>query len=227
MLRKGEFEQVLNNYKNAGIRVKGIDARGDFLKALKGIKEPEEKRKVIGKMFINIFEKEAKNIDGLKWLAQGSIYPDFIESASASTKSKNIKSHHNVGGLPKYMNLKLIEPLKKLFKDDVRKISKSMNIPKDFINRHPFPGPGLAIRIMGEVTQEKINILQEADNIFIEALKSNGLYDKVWQAGVILLSDKSVGVMGDNRSYEHIVAIRAVSSTDAMTADWVRLPYDF
>jgi GMP synthase (glutamine-hydrolysing) len=228
LLRKNEFEEVLEQYKGFGLNVKGVDASDRFLDALAGISDPEKKRKAIGKIFVDVFDDESKEVEGAKWLAQGTIYPDVIESVSATGgPSATIKSHHNVGGLPDYMKLKVVEPLKKLFKDEVRRVGRSLNMPEDLIGRHPFPGPGLAIRILGDITAEKVSLLQEADAIFIGALKRHGLYDRVWQAGVILLPVQSVGVMGDERTYERCVALRAVESTDGMTADWVDLPYPF
>jgi len=227
LLRKDEFKRVLTTYKNIGLNVKGVDASEDFLGALDGISDPELKRKTIGRIFIEVFEREAKKIKDVKWLAQGTIYPDVIESASVNSPASTIKSHHNVGGLPEKMNLKIIEPLRLLFKDEVRKVGKSLGIPVELTGRHPFPGPGLAIRIIGPVTREKLDILREADQIFIEELKKRSLYDKVWQAGVILLPVRSVGVMGDERTYENVVVIRAVESIDGMTADFSRLPWDF
>ncbi|MDX2442312.1 MAG: glutamine-hydrolyzing GMP synthase [Bacteroidales bacterium] len=227
VLRKGEFETVLNDYKSMGLNVKGVNARDRFLDALEGISEPEEKRKVIGKVFIDVFEEEAHKIEGVKWLAQGTIYPDVIESVSVNGPSATIKSHHNVGGLPDFMKLKIVEPLKLLFKDEVRRVGKAMNMDNQLIGRHPFPGPGLAIRILGAISREKVKMLQEADDIFISSLKNEGLYDEVWQAAVILLPVQSVGVMGDERTYESVVVLRAVTSTDGMTADWSHLPYDF
>ena len=228
LLRKDEFSNVLQQYKGMGLNVIGIDAKKRFYDALKNISEPEKKRKAIGAMFIDVFDEEASKIKDVKWLAQGTIYPDVIESVSATGgPSATIKSHHNVGGLPDYMKLQIVEPLKLLFKDEVRRIGKSLNINDDILSRHPFPGPGLGIRILGEVSLEKVKILQEADYIFINALKKSGLYKKVWQAGVIFLPVQSVGVMGDERTYENTVALRAVESTDGMTADWVHLPYDF
>ncbi len=225
LLRKNEFESVLENYKCLGLNVKGVDAKEHFYKALAGVTEPEKKRKIIGGGFIDIFEQEAKQIQDVKWLAQGTIYPDCIESLNIT--GMVIKSHHNVGGLPARMNLKLVEPLRLLFKDEVRRVGAELGIPKELIGRHPFPGPGLGVRILGDVTPEKVRILQEADHIFIQGLRDNGLYDQVWQAGVILLPIKSVGVMGDERTYENAVALRAVISTDGMTADWSHLPYEF
>jgi GMP synthase (glutamine-hydrolysing) len=225
LLRKNEFEDVLENYKCLGLNVKGVDAKEHFYTALAGVTEPERKRKIIGGGFIDIFEQEAKKIQDVKWLAQGTIYPDCIESLNIT--GMVIKSHHNVGGLPARMNLKLVEPLRLLFKDEVRRVGAELGVPKELIGRHPFPGPGLGVRILGDVTPEKVHILQEADHIFIQGLKDDGLYDQVWQAGVILLPIKSVGVMGDERTYENAVALRAVISTDGMTADWSHLPYEF
>jgi len=227
LLRKNEFESVLAQYKGMGLNIKGVDASQRFLNALKGISDPEQKRKAIGKAFIEVFDAEAKRINDVNWLAQGTIYPDVIESVSVKGPSATIKSHHNVGGLPDYMKLQIVEPLRMLFKDEVRRIGKTLNIDDELLGRHPFPGPGLAIRILGAITSEKVNCLQEVDAIFIEGLKSWGLYEKVWQAGAILLPINSVGVMGDERTYEKVVALRAVSSTDGMTADWVDLPYKF
>lgn len=227
LLRKNEYEDVLKSYKDLNLNVLGIDASKRFINALKGITDPEEKRKIIGKTFIEVFEEEAKKIKDVKWLAQGTIYPDVIESTSVNGPSATIKSHHNVGGLPEKMNLKIIEPLKLLFKDEVRKVGKELNIDPNILNRHPFPGPGLAIRIIGDVTEEKIKLLQEVDDIYIKGLKEFNLYDKVWQAFAVLLPIQTVGVMGDERTYENVVALRAVTSTDGMTADWAKLPYDF
>lgn len=228
LLRKNEFESVLEQYRHLGLNVKGVDASQRFLEALKGETDPERKRKAIGRVFIEVFDDEAHKVDNAKWLAQGTIYPDRIESVSVSGgPSAVIKSHHNVGGLPDYMKLKIVEPLKMLFKDEVRRVGRSMGMPDDILGRHPFPGPGLGIRILGEVTAEYVAILQEVDAIFIDGLKKNGLYDKVWQAGAILLPVHSVGVMGDERTYEKCVALRAVESTDGMTADWVDLPHEF
>lgn len=227
LLRKNEFEEVLDQYKSMGLNVKGVDANTKFLNKLAGITEPEEKRKIIGNTFIDIFDDEANRIEGVKWLAQGTIYPDVIESISVNGPSATIKSHHNVGGLPGYMKLKVVEPLNTLFKDEVRRIGKALKMKDNILSRHPFPGPGLGIRILGDITAEKVRILQEVDHIYIDGLKQNGLYDKVWQAGAILLPVKSVGVMGDERTYENVVALRAVDSTDGMTADWSHLPYDF
>ncbi|HRU63180.1 MAG TPA: glutamine-hydrolyzing GMP synthase, partial [Paludibacteraceae bacterium] len=225
LLRKNEFEEVLSEYQHLGLNVIGVDAKDRFYSALKGITDPEQKRKIIGAKFIEVFNEEAKKIEGVKWLAQGTIYPDVIESMSPS--GNTIKSHHNVGGLPEKMDLKLCEPLRLLFKDEVRKVGIELGMMHQFIKRHPFPGPGLAVRILGEVIPEKVQILQEADDIFIKNLKEWNLYDKVWQAGAILLPIQSVGVMGDERTYENVVALRAVTSTDAMTADWAQLPYEF
>lgn len=227
LLRKNEFQNVLNQYKDMGLNVKGVDASEQFLLALKGIDDPETKRKTIGRVFIEVFDQEANKLEGVKWLAQGTIYPDVIESISVKGPSATIKSHHNVGGLPDFMKLKIVEPLRMLFKDEVREVGKTMGIDPELLGRHPFPGPGLAIRILGNITAEKVAILQEVDAIFIEGLKKEGLYDKVWQAGAILLPVNSVGVMGDERTYEKVVALRAVESTDGMTADWVHLPYEF
>jgi GMP synthase (glutamine-hydrolysing) len=227
LLRKNEFTDVLASYKDMGLNVIGADASADFLAALKGVTEPEAKRKAIGRVFVETFDKYAKQIEGARWLAQGTIYPDVIESAGIEGIASKIKSHHNVGGLPKEMNLNVVEPLRMLFKDEVRRVGRALGIPAALINRHPFPGPGLGIRVIGEVTEEKLNVLREADDIFIRALREAGLYDQIWQAGVILLPVKSVGVMGDERTYENPVALRAVVSTDAMTADWFPFPYDF
>lgn len=227
VLRKGEFEQVLETYKKIGLNVKGVDAKKLFYKKLKDKTDPEEKRKAIGKAFIKIFQKEAKQIDGIELLGQGTIYPDVIESISVHGPSVTIKSHHNVGGLPKKMHLDLVEPLRYLFKDEVRRVGHELGIPDEMLQRHPFPGPGLAIRILGEVNEERVALLQKADYLFIEALKNHQLYSTVWQAGAILLPVKSVGVMGDERTYEFTVALRAVTSVDGMTADWAHLPYDF
>ena len=227
LLRKNEFESVLHQYKDMGLNVKGVDASERFLEALKNEIDPERKRKAIGKAFIEVFDDEAHKITDVNWLAQGTIYPDVIESVSVAGPSVTIKSHHNVGGLPDFMKLKIVEPLRMLFKDEVRRIGKEMDIDPELLGRHPFPGPGLAIRILGEITAEKVRILQEVDAIFINGLRSWELYDKVWQAGAILLPINSVGVMGDERTYEKVVALRAVESTDGMTADWVNLPYEF
>ena len=227
LLRKNEFDSVLKQYEGMGLNVKGVDAKDKFYSALKNINDPEKKRKVIGKVFVDVFDQESKKIKNVKWLGQGTIYPDVIESISVKGPSATIKSHHNVGGLPDYMKLKVIEPLKMLFKDEVRRVGKELKISDKILKRHPFPGPGLAIRILGNINEEKVKILQDADDIFISELISNNLYDKTWQAGVILLPIKSVGVMGDERTYENCVVLRAVTSTDGMTADWVDLPYEF
>ncbi len=227
LLRKNEFELVMNSYKKLGLNVRGIDAKEHFYTKLAGKVLPEEKRKSIGKSFIDIFDQAAHELTDIDFLGQGTIYPDVIESVSVHGPSVTIKSHHNVGGLPETMKLKLVEPLRLLFKDEVRKIGLELGIPPDMIQRHPFPGPGLGIRILGEVTEEKVQLLQEADFIYTENLKSSGLYDKVWQAGAILLPVKSVGVMGDERTYEFTIALRAVTSVDGMTADWAHLPYEF
>lgn len=227
LLRKNEFESVLSSYNDMGLNVIGVDAKQKFWDDLKGITEPEEKRKVIGRDFIEVFDDESHKIKNVKWLAQGTIYPDVIESISVNGPSATIKSHHNVGGLPEKMKLKIVEPLNLLFKDEVRRVGKAMGIKQQLLGRHPFPGPGLGIRILSDVTQEKVRILQEADAIFVDGLKEWNLYDDVWQAGVMLLPVQSVGVMGDERTYENVVALRAVMSTDGMTADWVHLPYEF
>ncbi|MFZ5940696.1 MAG: glutamine-hydrolyzing GMP synthase [Bacteroidota bacterium] len=227
LLRKGEFETVLASYKDMGLNVIGVDASDKFLNDLENIEDPEAKRKSIGKNFIEVFEAEARKISGAGWLAQGTIYPDVIESVSVNGPSATIKSHHNVGGLPEKMHLKVVEPLRLLFKDEVRRVGNALGISPQFLHRHPFPGPGLAIRVLGKITREKIALLQEADHIYIEGLKKFGLYDRVWQAGAILLPVQSVGVMGDERTYEFVVALRAVTSTDGMTADWAHLPPEF
>lgn len=227
VLRKGEFEQVLETYNKIGLNVKGIDAKNMFYTKLAGKVNPEEKRKIIGGLFIDVFDEEAKHIEGIGLLGQGTIYPDVIESVSVHGPSVTIKSHHNVGGLPAHMNLELVEPLRFLFKDEVRRVGLELGIPHDLLFRHPFPGPGLAIRILGEITEEKVHLLQEADAVYTNGLKEFGLYDKVWQAGAILLPVKSVGVMGDERTYEFTIALRAVTSVDGMTADWAHLPYEF
>jgi len=227
LLRKNEFENVLTGFSKFGLNIIGVDARNDFYKALDGITEPELKRKAIGKTFIDIFDREAHKIENAKWLAQGTIYPDVIESISVKGPSATIKSHHNVGGLPEKMKLKVVEPLKYLFKDEVRKVGLSLNLPSIHLNRHPFPGPGLGIRILGDITPEKVRILQEADDIFINGLHEYGLYAQVWQAATVLLPVKSVGVMGDERTYENTICLRAVTSTDGMTADWAHLPFEF
>lgn len=244
LLRLNEFKDVLASYEDMGLNVTGVDASERFLSALKGVTDPEAKRKAIGKTFIEVFDEEARKIEGAKWLAQGTIYPDVIESASVKGPSATIKSHHNVGGLPEKMSLKIVEPLRALFKDEVRRVGRELNVKKDLIDRHPFPGPSLGIRILGEVTPEKLDILRKADDIFVRGLRdtecaagiksasdplrdAETLYDSIWQAGTILLPVKSVGVMGDERTYEYTVALRAVISTDGMTADWVHLPYGF
>lgn len=228
LLRKNEFEQVLEQYKDLGLNIKGVDAKSRFYEALAGESDPEKKRKAIGRVFIEVFDDEANELTDISWLAQGTIYPDVIESVSATGgPSATIKSHHNVGGLPDFMKLKIVEPLRLLFKDEVRRVGKALGLPDNLLGRHPFPGPGLAIRILGDITPEKVRLLQEADAVFIDGLKKAGLYDSVWQAGVILLPVQSVGVMGDERTYENAVALRAVESTDGMTADWVHLPYEF
>ena len=227
LLRKNEYVNVLENYKELGLNVIGSESGKLFLERLAGVTEPEKKRKIIGSTFIDVFDKEASKIKDAKWLGQGTIYPDVIESLSVNGPSQTIKSHHNVGGLSDYMKLKLVEPLRLLFKDEVRRIGKSLGLADKFLQRHPFPGPGLAIRILGEITPEKVHLLQEADDIFISMLQEEGLYSQVWQAGVMLLPVQSVGVMGDERTYESVVALRAVESTDGMTADWCHLPYEF
>ena len=228
LLRKDEFESVLKQYHGMGLNVKGVNAKDRFYDNLQGLSDPEKKRKAIGGTFIDVFDDESNLIQDVKWLAQGTIYPDVIESISSTGgPSATIKSHHNVGGLPDYMKLKIVEPLRTLFKDEVRRIGKSMGIDSELLGRHPFPGPGLAIRILGDITAEKVRILQEVDHIFISSLRRDGLYDEVWQAGAIFLPVQSVGVMGDERTYENAVALRAVESTDGMTADWVHLPYEF
>jgi len=228
LLRKHEFESVLESYKGLGLNVKGVDAKERFYSKLAGESDPEKKRKIIGNVFIDVFDEESHLVEDAKWLAQGTIYPDVIESVSATGgPSATIKSHHNVGGLPDYMKLKVVEPLKALFKDEVRRVGRALEIPEFIIGRHPFPGPGLGIRILGDITAEKVRILQDVDHIFVEGLKKWGLYDDVWQAGAMLLPVQTVGVMGDERTYENAVALRAVTSTDGMTADWCHLPYDF
>lgn len=227
LLRKNEFDEVLSSYEGMGLNVRGVRAHERFFGDLKGVTDPERKRKIIGRDFVEVFNEEAQRIQGVKWLAQGTIYPDVIESVSVNGPSATIKSHHNVGGLPEKMNLRVVEPLRLLFKDEVRRVGRALGIDPLILGRHPFPGPGLAIRILGEVTPEKAAILQEVDKIYIDSLREAGLYDRVWQAGAILLPVQSVGVMGDERTYERCVALRAVTSTDGMTADWVRLPYDF
>jgi len=227
LLRKDEFSQVLDSYKTLGLNVIGVDASQKFYNDLKGISDPELKRKSIGKNFIEVFDQEAHKIKDVKWLGQGTIYPDVIESVSVNGPSATIKSHHNVGGLPEKMHLKLVEPLRLLFKDEVRRVGKELGLPQNILGRHPFPGPGLGIRVLGEVSPEKVRLLQEADSIYVQGLHEFGLYDKIWQAGAILLPVQSVGVMGDERTYEYVVALRAVTSTDGMTADWYPLPYEF
>lgn len=227
LLRKDEFEGVLHSYQEMGLNVKGVDAKERFLSELKGISDPEKKRKTIGRVFIEVFDEEAHLVQDVKWLAQGTIYPDVIESVSVKGPSATIKSHHNVGGLPERMKLKVVEPLNTLFKDEVRKVGRALDIPQAILGRHPFPGPGLAIRILGDITAEKVRILQEVDHLFISGLKTHGLYDSVWQAGAIFLPVQSVGVMGDERTYENAVCLRAVTSHDGMTADWCHLPYEF
>ena len=226
LLRKNEFSTVMESYRDLGLHVIGVDAGQKFLADLKGVTDPEQKRKIIGRNFIEVFDREAHRIEGVAWLGQGTIYPDVIESVSVNGPSVTIKSHHNVGGLPEKMHLKVVEPLRLLFKDEVRKVGKALGIPPSILQRHPFPGPGLGVRILGEITGEKIRLLQEADDIYISALKRYGLYDRVWQAGAILLPVQSVGVMGDERTYEYVVALRAVTSTDGMTADWGHLPHE-
>lgn len=227
LLRKDEFEQVLHSYQDMGLNIKGVDAKEQFYKALKGLEDPEDKRKAIGRTFIEVFDQEAHLIQDVKWLGQGTIYPDVIESVSVKGPSATIKSHHNVGGLPDFMKLKVVEPLNTLFKDEVRAVGRTLEISENILGRHPFPGPGLGIRILGEVTAEKVAILQEVDAIFINGLKKHNLYNEVWQAGSMLLPVQSVGVMGDERTYERVVALRAVTSVDGMTADWAHLPYSF
>lgn len=228
LLRKNEFTEVLESYKGLGLNVKGVDASDKFYSALAGVSDPETKRKIIGRIFIEVFDEESKKFKGAKWLAQGTIYPDVIESTSVGgSPSQTIKSHHNVGGLPDYMKLKIVEPLRLLFKDEVRRVGRSLELPEAILGRHPFPGPGLAIRILGDITPEKVRLLQEADAIWINGLREHNLYDEVWQAGAVLLPVQSVGVMGDERTYEQALALRAVNSTDGMTADWCRLPHEF
>jgi len=227
LLRKNEFQSVLDSYQDMGLNVIGVDAKEKFWSDLKGVRDPEQKRKIIGRDFIEVFDAEAHKIQDVKWLAQGTIYPDVIESVSVNGPSATIKSHHNVGGLPDEMKLKVVEPLNLLFKDEVRRVGKALGVKDELLGRHPFPGPGLGIRILSDVTPEKVRVLQEADDVFIKGLKEWNLYDQVWQAGVMLLPVQSVGVMGDERTYENVVALRAVMSTDGMTADWVHLPYEF
>ncbi|MEQ1745650.1 MAG: glutamine-hydrolyzing GMP synthase [Saprospiraceae bacterium] len=227
LLRKNEYESVLDSYRHMGLNIEGVDAKQRFYDALRGVSDPEEKRKIIGRLFIEVFEEESQAHDDCNWLGQGTIYPDVIESVSVHGPSVTIKSHHNVGGLPEQLNLKIVEPLRMLFKDEVRRVGKELGIPGSILNRHPFPGPGLGIRILGDITVGKVRLLQEADAIYINKLREHNLYDQVWQAGTILLPIQSVGVMGDERTYEQAVALRAVNSTDGMTAEWSRLPYEF
>ena len=227
LLRQDEFATVLKAYEGLGLNVTGVNAAPEFYAALAGLTDPEAKRKAIGRTFIEVFDREAQKVKGARWLAQGTIYPDVIESVSVHGSSVTIKSHHNVGGLPEKMNLKIVEPLRMLFKDEVREVGAALELPSEILNRHPFPGPGLGIRILGDITPEKVDLLQRADGVFISLLKEHGLYDKVWQAGVMLLPVQSVGVMGDERTYERVVALRAVTSVDGMTADWAHLPYEF
>ncbi len=227
LLRKNEYQEVLDSYKGMGLNIRGVDAKNQFYQELSGVSDPERKRKIIGRVFIEVFQESAKEFEGISWLGQGTIYPDVIESVSVHGPSVTIKSHHNVGGLPDLLNLKIVEPLRMLFKDEVRRVGRSMDISEKIIGRHPFPGPGLAIRILGDITEDKVNLLQEADHIFISGLKKHGLYDKVWQAATILLPIYSVGVMGDERTYERTAVLRAVNSIDGMTAEWSRLPHDF
>ncbi len=226
LLRKNEFDTVLHSYKDMGLNVVGVDAADEFITALAGVSDPEKKRKIIGKVFIDVFERESKKLEGVKWLAQGTIYPDVIESVSVHGPSATIKSHHNVGGLPEKLHLKVIEPLRYLFKDEVRRVGETLQLKHEILHRHPFPGPGLAIRIISDITAEKVRITQEADAIFINHLKQSGWYDKVWQAGAILLPVQTVGVMGDERTYENVIALRCVNSSDGMTADWSHLPHE-
>jgi GMP synthase (glutamine-hydrolysing) len=227
LLRKNEFSGVLDRYKTLKLNIIGVDARDLFLDALKGVVDPEKKRKIIGKTFIDVFDAEAHKIQDIKWLAQGTIYPDVIESHSVKGPSATIKSHHNVGGLPDYMKLKIVEPLNSLFKDEVRKVGRTVGLDPEFLDRHPFPGPGLAVRILSDIDREKVSLLQEVDDVFISGLRTHNLYHSVWQAFAVLLPVQSVGVMGDERTYENVVALRAVTSTDGMTADWAHLPYEF
>ena len=227
LLRKNEFDEVLESYKELGLNVIGVDAKQKFYDALAGLTDPEAKRKAIGRVFIEVFDEEAHKIQDVSWLGQGTIYPDIIESVSVKGPSQTIKSHHNVGGLPEKMRMKVLEPINSLFKDEVRRVGAELKIPTNILGRHPFPGPGLAIRILGDITPEKVRTLQDVDAIFINGLKKDGLYDSVWQAGAILLPVQSVGVMGDERTYENAICLRAVQSTDGMTADWVHLPYEF
>lgn len=227
LLRKNEFRNVLERFRNLDLNITGVDAGAIFLEGLRGVTDPEKKRKIIGKTFIDIFEAEANKLEGIRWLAQGTIYPDVIESRSVKGPSATIKSHHNVGGLPEHLNLKIIEPLNSLFKDEVRRVGATLGLDKLFIDRHPFPGPGLAVRIVSDVDEKKVKLLQEVDDIYISGLRAAGLYHEVWQAFAVLLPVQTVGVMGDERTYENVVALRAVTSTDGMTADWARLPHDF
>jgi GMP synthase (glutamine-hydrolysing) len=227
LLRKDEYIRVLESYRHLGLNISGVDAKAEFYTALKGLEDPEAKRKAIGRTFIEVFDREAHRIKDVKWLGQGTIYPDVIESVSVNGPSVMIKSHHNVGGLPDHMKLQVVEPLRLLFKDEVRRVGRELGLDPNILGRHPFPGPGLAIRILGDITPEKVALLQEVDHIFIQGLRDEGLYDQVWQAGAILLPVRSVGVMGDERTYENAVALRAVTSTDGMTADWCHLPYEF
>jgi GMP synthase (glutamine-hydrolysing) len=227
LLRKNEYEAVLDAYRRMGLNVLGVNASAEFVEGLNGVTDPETKRKIIGRIFIEVFDREAHKVQNVKWLAQGTIYPDVIESVSVNGPSATIKSHHNVGGLPEKMHLKVVEPLRLLFKDEVRRVGRALNMPAEILDRHPFPGPGLAIRIVGEVTPAKLEILRDADEIFITGLRKSGFYNKVWQAAVILLPVQSVGVMGDERTYENAVVLRAVTSTDGMTADWSHLPHEF
>ena len=227
LLRQDEFASVLKAYEGLGLNVTGVEAGAEFYAALAGLTDPEQKRKAIGRTFIEVFDREAQKVEGARWLAQGTIYPDVIESVSVHGSSVTIKSHHNVGGLPEKMNLRIVEPLRMLFKDEVREVGATLGLPGEILNRHPFPGPGLGIRILGDITPEKVDLLQRADGVFINLLKEHNLYDKVWQAGVMLLPVQSVGVMGDERTYERVVALRAVTSVDGMTADWAHLPYEF
>ncbi len=227
LLRKNEYEQVLHSYVDMGLNIKGVDASDLFLDALSGVSDPETKRKIIGGKFIDVFAAEATEFDDAKWLGQGTIYPDVIESLSVHGPSVTIKSHHNVGGLPEKLHLKIVEPLRMLFKDEVREVGEVLGIPKNILGRHPFPGPGLAIRVLGEITRQRVAVLQEADDIYVKELKAHGLYDKIWQAGAILLPVQTVGVMGDERTYEQVLALRAVESVDGMTAEWSKLPYEF
>ncbi|MCC7504524.1 MAG: glutamine-hydrolyzing GMP synthase, partial [Saprospiraceae bacterium] len=227
LLRKNEYDDVLHSYQGMGLNIEGVDDKNRFYSALAGVSDPEQKRKIIGRLFIEVFEEESKAHPECAWLGQGTIYPDVIESVSVHGPSVTIKSHHNVGGLPEQLKLKIVEPLRMLFKDEVRRVGRELGVPAMILNRHPFPGPGLGIRILGDITPDKVRLLQEADAIYINKLKSSGLYDQVWQAGTILLPIQSVGVMGDERTYEQAVALRAVNSTDGMTAEWSRLPYEF